>query len=73
MIFVTALPHPKGPEMQKTTFVCRNCNRTWSYTLSVAMATAYAASHAGSSNWQTAEPPPNDVKLCGELSFSPQL
>jgi len=48
MIFVTTLPHPKAPEMQRTTFVCYGCNQTRSYSLSPAMAQAYelAASEA---------------------------
>jgi hypothetical protein len=29
--------------MQRTTFVCYSCNRTWSYTLAPAMAEAYSA------------------------------
>ena len=32
--------------MQRTTFVCYSCNRTWSYALAPAMAEAYAASAA---------------------------
>jgi hypothetical protein len=43
LIYVTSVPHPKSPAMQRTTFVCRPCNRTWSYTLAPAMAEAYAA------------------------------
>jgi DNA-directed RNA polymerase subunit M/transcription elongation factor TFIIS len=43
LLYVTSVPHPKAPEMQRTTFVCYSCNRTWSYTLSPAMAEAYAA------------------------------
>jgi hypothetical protein len=42
MIYVTALPHPKAPQMQKTTFVCYNCNQTRTYSLSLEMAEAYA-------------------------------
>ncbi len=42
MIYVTALPHPKAPQMQRTTFVCQVCNQTRSYTLSTEMAAAYA-------------------------------
>jgi transposase-like protein len=41
MIFVTSLPHPRSPQMQRTTFVCYNCNQTRSYSLSTAMAKAY--------------------------------
>ena len=41
MIFVTTLPHPKAPEMQRTTFVCYGCKQTRSYSLSPAMAQAY--------------------------------
>jgi DNA-directed RNA polymerase subunit M/transcription elongation factor TFIIS len=43
LIYVTSVPHPKAPEMQRTTFVCYPCNRTWSYALSPAMAEAYSA------------------------------
>jgi hypothetical protein len=46
MIFVTTLPHPKAPEMQRTTFVCYVCNQTRSYALSADMANAYSATHA---------------------------
>ena len=46
LIYVTSVPHPKSPAMQRTTFVCRPCNRTWSYALAPAMAAAYAASAA---------------------------
>jgi hypothetical protein len=42
MIYVAALPHPSAPYMRKTTFVCRSCNRTWSYSLSPEMAERYA-------------------------------
>jgi hypothetical protein len=42
MIYVTTLPHPKAPRMQRTTFVCRICNQTRSYSLSLEMAAAYA-------------------------------
>jgi hypothetical protein len=42
MIYVTSLPHPRSPQMQRTTFVCYACNQTRSYTLSAAMAAAYA-------------------------------
>ena len=45
MIYVAALPHPKAPYMRRTTFVCRACNRTWSYSLSVEMAEVYAVNH----------------------------
>jgi hypothetical protein len=45
MIFVAALPHPQSPAMRKTTFVCYACNQTRNYSLSEAMAKAYAASH----------------------------
>jgi len=41
MIFVATLPHPKAPQMQRTTFVCYSCNQTRSYSLSLAMAQAY--------------------------------
>jgi DNA-directed RNA polymerase subunit M/transcription elongation factor TFIIS len=43
LLYVTSVSHPKAPEMQRTTFVCYRCNRTWSYALSPAMAEAYAA------------------------------
>jgi len=43
LLYVTSVPHPKAPEMQRTTFVCYSCNRTWSYALAPAMAEAYAA------------------------------
>jgi len=43
MIYVTAMPHPKSPQMYKTTFVCYRCNQTRSYVLSAEMAGAYAA------------------------------
>ena len=46
LIYVTSVPHPKSPAMQRTTFVCYACNRTWSYALAPAMAEAYAASAA---------------------------
>jgi RNase P subunit RPR2 len=43
MIYVTSLPHPRAPEkMKRTTFVCRACNQTRSYSLSISMAEAYA-------------------------------
>lgn len=41
MIFVTTLPHPKAPAMQRTTFVCYGCNQTRSYSLTREMAQAY--------------------------------
>jgi C4-type Zn-finger protein len=43
MTYVTSVPHPKAPQMQRTTFVCYRCNQTRSYILSAAMAHAYAA------------------------------
>lgn len=43
MRYVTAMPHPKAPEMQRTTFVCYTCNQTRTYVLSSAMAGVYAA------------------------------
>jgi hypothetical protein len=47
MIYITSLPHPRAPEiMQRTTFVCYACNQTRSYSLSAAMAQAYAAASA---------------------------
>jgi hypothetical protein len=53
LIYVTSVPHPRSPAMQRTTFVCYTCNRTWSYALAPAMAQAYAAS-----NPDTGAPPP---------------
>jgi transposase-like protein len=47
MTYVTALPHPKAPQMLKTTFVCQQCNRTYSYPLSPEMAAAYATEAPG--------------------------
>ena len=47
MIYVTSLPHPRAPEnMRRTTFVCRACNQTRSYSLSISMAEAYAPAAA---------------------------
>ena len=47
MIYVTSLPHPRSPEkMMRTTFVCRACNQTRNYSLSLPMAEAYAAACA---------------------------
>jgi transposase-like protein len=43
MIYVAALPYPNAPNMLKTTFVCRACNRTWNYSLAPEMAARYAA------------------------------
>jgi hypothetical protein len=43
MIFVAALPHPHAPAMRRTVFLCTPCNRTRNYSLSEAMAEAYAA------------------------------
>ena len=40
MRYVTAMPHPKAPEMQRTTFVCYSCNQTRTYVLSSAIAGA---------------------------------
>lgn len=42
MVYVTALPHPQAPEMRRTVFLCSPCNRTRNYSLSAAMAEAYA-------------------------------
>jgi transposase-like protein len=42
LAYVTALPHPKAANMLRTTFLCQPCNRTWTYSLSPAMADAYA-------------------------------
>lgn len=46
MVYVTAMPHPKAPEMQRATFACYVCNQTRSYSLSPAMTEAYAAACA---------------------------
>ena len=46
MICVTTMPHPRAPEMQRTTFACYGCNQTRSYSLSATMAEAYAAACA---------------------------
>jgi hypothetical protein len=46
MIFVASVPHPKSPQMRRTTFVCYACNQTRSYALTHAMAEAYAAASA---------------------------
>ncbi len=43
MVYVTTMPHPKAPEMRRTTFVCFVCTQTRNYSLSPAMAEAYAA------------------------------
>jgi transposase-like protein len=43
MVYVTALPHPHAPAMRRTVFLCAACNRTRNYSLSAAMAEAYAA------------------------------
>jgi hypothetical protein len=43
MVYVTALPHPQAPEMRRTVFLCAACNQTRNYSLSAAMAEAYAA------------------------------
>jgi hypothetical protein len=43
MVYVTHLPHPLAPQMQRTTFLCVRCNQTRSYALSAKMAAAYAA------------------------------
>ena len=43
MVYVTALPHPYAPEMRRTVFLCAPCNQTRNYSLSAAMAEAYAA------------------------------
>jgi transposase-like protein len=42
MTYVTSMPHPKAPQMLKTTFVCFRCNRTFSYALSLEMAATYS-------------------------------
>lgn len=43
MIYVAALPHPHAPAMRRTVFMCSACNQTRNYSLSAAMAEAYAA------------------------------
>jgi hypothetical protein len=43
MVYVAALPHPHAPSMRRTVFLCSACNRTRNYSLSAAMAEAYAA------------------------------
>ena len=43
MVYVTALRHPHAPEMRRTVFLCAPCNQTRNYSLSAAMAEAYAA------------------------------
>jgi transposase-like protein len=40
--YVTAMPYERAPQMLRTTFMCRNCNRTWTYTLSAEMVQLYA-------------------------------
>jgi len=42
MVYVTALPHPHAPKMRRTVFLCAPCNQTRNYSLSAAMAEAYA-------------------------------
>jgi hypothetical protein len=44
MVYVTAMPHPKAPE--RATFACYVCNQTRTYSLSPAMAEAYAVACA---------------------------
>jgi transposase-like protein len=56
LIYVTSVPHPRSPAMQRTTFVCYPCNRTWSYALAPEMAEAYAASNADNGT-----PPPTSA------------
>jgi RNase P subunit RPR2 len=46
LVYVTTMPHPHAPEMQRTTFVCFVCNQTRNYSLSPAMAATYAAASA---------------------------
>jgi hypothetical protein len=43
LLYVAALPHPKAPQMRKTTFVCYPCNRTWTYPLAAEVAGRYEA------------------------------
>jgi RNase P subunit RPR2 len=43
LLYVTALPHPKSPQMRKTTFVCYQCKRTWTYPLAAEIAEYYGA------------------------------
>lgn len=42
MAFVTAMPHKTAAQMFRTIFLCKACNQTNTYTLSAAMADAYA-------------------------------
>ncbi len=42
MVYVTALPHPHAVQMRRTVFLCFGCNQTRNYSLSPAMAEAYA-------------------------------
>jgi len=59
MIYVTALLHPKASGMWKTTFLCRNCNRTWSYMLSTVMTAVYAAAHADALSFRAVDRDPS--------------
>ena len=43
MVYVAALPHPHAPAMRRTVFLCSACNQTRNYSLTAAMAEAYAA------------------------------
>jgi hypothetical protein len=48
LTYVTSVPHPKFPAMQRTTFLWTTpCNRTWSYTLSPSMAETYGLTIEG--------------------------
>jgi hypothetical protein len=60
MIFVTTLPHPRSPQMERTTFVCYSCNQTRSYTLSAPMAQAYKQAAAIPADNQ---PPDNQAAI----------
>jgi uncharacterized protein YbaR (Trm112 family) len=46
LLYVTSLPHPQSRSMRKTTFVCRECQRTWTYPLAAEIAEQYAAKAA---------------------------
>jgi len=59
MAYLTATPHPSSLLMQKVTFVCPSCNRTWSYTLSSEVAAVYASAATVADS--TLAPPPSPV------------
>ena len=43
LVYVTCLPHPRSPQMRKTTFVCNPCNSTWNNSLAAEMAELYGS------------------------------